>query len=151
MIREVCLDANILVACLTPEPQQAACLRLMDYLYTEQIVLMAPALIVFEVSSSLQRKFLGREVTKKTYQQALNLFFELPLFLQWQDHLLKKAAEFARRLHFKNIYDTSYLALACNRGIPLITLDKELLRKGRSVCPDIETVQSFLVRSSHPR
>ncbi len=141
---EVCLDANIFVASLTREPAQESCLELMQHIEQHQSALFEPALLVFEVTSSFRKKQLRGELNGAEAERGLEIFFNLPLLLQWQDFLMQKSIRFAEQLKFKNTYDSAYLAVAETRGIPLVTLDAELQAKGKRLYRDIYTPEQFL-------
>ena len=143
MSHDICLDANVFLACLTPEAAQQDCLNLMERAEGRGMYFFEPALVLYEVASSLHRKVQRQEMTVKALEAALDLFFQLPLLLQWQAPLMKKAASMARRLRLTTSYDCSYLALAENRRIPLITLDQDLQKKGRHLYPQVFGVVEF--------
>ena len=62
---------------------------------------------------------------------------------------LKEVMRLAGRLDL-TFYDASYLNLAKKMGIPLVTEDKELLKKARNISVEALNVDSFL-KSLHRR
>ncbi|OGP14277.1 MAG: hypothetical protein A3I75_06705 [Deltaproteobacteria bacterium RIFCSPLOWO2_02_FULL_50_16] len=141
---EACLDANVFVSCLTPEEDHEESLQLVKILSEQDVSLFEPSLVIFEVVSVLRRKVLLKEITQIQMDKAVDLFFQLPLLLQWQDYILKKAGRFSRKLGLKNVYDSSYLAVAQAREIPLITLDKDFHKKGQKVYKNLFSVREYL-------
>lgn len=143
-VAEICLDANVFVASLTHEPDQEACLELMNRLDVDQTALFEPALLVFEVTSSLRKKQALGNLLPDEAEEGLGIFFNLPLLLQWQDFLMKKSLQISNQLRLKNAYDSCYLAVAMTREIPLVTLDLEFKKKAQSHYKKIFTVEEFL-------
>lgn len=143
MLTDICLDANIFLSCFTSEASQEDCLALIQRAEARMINFYEPALVIYEVTSSLHRKVQRQELIARDAEQALELFFQLPLLLQWQQNLMTKAAAFARRLKLETSYDCSYLAVAENRNIPLVTQDDELYKKGKRLYPQVFTVTEF--------
>lgn len=143
-VAEICLDANVFVASLTHEPDQEVCLELMNRLDLAQTALFEPALLVFEVTSSLRKKQVLGNLLPDEAEEGLGIFFNLPLLLQWQDFLMKKSLQISNQLRLKNAYDSCYLAVAMTREIPLVTLDLEFKKKAQSYYKKIFTVEEFL-------
>lgn len=147
MTYEICLDANIFTSALTSEPSSDLSLTLLRRLDKLKADYFEPALIIYEVGSSFQKKVLNKDLSRQEAQRSLDSFLQFPLLLQWQDYHMRKAAQFAKTLRLKNIYDASYLAVAESREIPLVTLDYDFYKKGRKVYKNIFTVENFLKRS----
>lgn len=144
MIHEVCLDANVFVSCFSAERDHDLCLNLLSLLRERDFVFYEPALVGFEVTSVLRKKVFLGEMTKSEADKALNLFFEIPLLLQWQPHILSKALKQSHLAATKNAYDTSYLVVAMERNIPCVTLDDDFLKRSKKVFKKIHTVCNYL-------
>lgn len=144
MKKEICLDANIFISYLCHEDGYAICQQLFERLEKNEYSFFEPALILFEVSSVLQKKVLLKELTIKQHEQVYDFFLQFPLLLQWQDFLLKKSMNFARQLKLKNTYDMSYLAVAEHRHIPCVTLDKEFHKKAKKIYSNVHLASEFL-------
>jgi len=140
---DICLDANVLIACLTPEESQDECLELIQRAESRMLNFFEPALLLYEVSSTLHRKVRSGDITTKESMRALELVYQLPFLFQWQQSLMLLATEYARELKFDHAYDCSYLAVAAHRNIPLVTLDHELYKKGRRVYSQVFEVTEF--------
>jgi predicted nucleic acid-binding protein len=142
---EICLDANIFVAAMLPsEPHHEQAQSLLALLEDQDIPLFEPALVLFEVSSAIHRRRLLGELTDKEADKTADLFFQLPLLLQWQSFLIKQAVQIAVKLSCKRMYDFAYLSLAINRDIPLITLDEDLEKRGGKIYKKIHNPEDFL-------
>lgn len=131
---ETCLDANIFLAALDErEPHHGEAFDLLRAIESRDIILMEPAIVVFEVTSVLTRKSYRGELDEKQAAARVDYFSELPLLLQWQPGILKRSADLARRLHLRDAYDCFYLAVAEGRNIPLVTLDRGFLKKAKRI------------------
>lgn len=139
------MDANVFVAALDPrEPHFEDSINLIRVIRDRQIALYEPAVVLFEVASALHRKVTGGELLQKRLEPLIDLFFQLPLFLEWQVGLMKKSAQLAEEFSLKRIYDCSYLSIAIARKIPFITLDAEFSKKAIGLYRHIYTAKSFL-------
>lgn len=144
-MQELCLDASILVASVTPqEPGHQAAIELIQHILQHDIALFEPALVCFEVVSAVSRKNRAGDLTDDEASRVSDFLFQLPLLLQWQQDILERARRYARELSFKNIYDCTYLAVATGREIPLVTLDEELIVKGRRIFKQVYSPAEFL-------
>ena len=144
MKKEICLDANIFITYLCHEEGYSVCQQLFERLEMNEFTFFEPAMVLFEVSSVLQKKVLRKELTLKQHEQAYDFFLQFPLLLQWQDYLLRKSMSFASQLKLKNTYDMSYLAVAEHRHIPCVTMDQEFYKKAKKIYSNIHLASDFL-------
>lgn len=144
MQHAICLDANIFIAGLSHEPQGETSRQLLDRLLIDQTVMIEPGLVSFEVASVLRRKVVMNEMSEDHMKRALNYFLEFPIYMEWQNSLLFDACDAAVHLRQKNVYDPSYLAVAKMRYIPLVTLNAELLVRGKNYYQRIWSVEGYL-------
>ena len=143
---ELCLDANIFIEAMVPGGgDQDAALEVLKVVHENDIALYEPAVVVFETASAFHRKVLLGELTPEECDRLSDLFFQLPLLLQWQSSLLKKSAKLAAELSLPRLSDCAYLALASMREIPLVTLDEDLIKKGRKVYGRVQSPAAFLL------
>lgn len=143
--KELCLDANVFIsAMVVVEAAHEKALELFEVIDRHSVPLYEPAVVVFEFSQSLHRKREEGIVSQRLQDEILDFFFELPLLLQWQSSLIKRALASARNLSFRRTYDCAYLAVAMARDIPLVTEDQELLKKGRKIHRQLYSLDDFL-------
>lgn len=132
--QELCLDANIFVAALSPqEHHHKEALLLIQDIRIQTKTLYEPALVLYEVNMALYRKQRSGEMSTQDSEDLSEKFSQLPILFQWTPETTQLTHQLARQLSFTHIYDVSYLALAMMRNIPLVTFDEELLRKGKKV------------------
>ena len=58
--------------------------------------------------------------------------------------MITAATEYAASLSNPKMYDFTYVAVAKERDIPLVTLDQDLITKGRTIYSKIYTPAEFL-------
>lgn len=134
-LSEVCVDASVFVASLVPEENDhKEALAGMAIIRDQGVVLYEPAVVLFEVVGALHRKVKLGELKKEEADLGIDLFFELPMLLQWKADLLKSATRISSEMSYQHLYDSTYLAVAKVKKIPLLTLDKELIRRAKSLC-----------------
>lgn len=146
MIHEVCLDANFFISCFTRERDHDLCLNLLSVLLERDYVFFEPALVGFEVASTLRKKVFLKEITKSEAEDALEIFSDFPLLLQWQTPVLSKSLTHANHLGTKNTYDMSYLAVAIDRNIACVTLDEDFMKKAKKVYKKMYSVCDYVAR-----
>lgn len=143
--QEICLDANVFVTAMIPEEEgHEAALEVVKTTERQGIPLFEPALVLFEFASALHRKMVSGELYLEEKIKLLDHFLRLPLLLQWQPAVMKETARLAADLGFKTVYDCAYLAVASLRVIPLITMDAEIVKKGRKIFGQIYSPKNFL-------
>lgn len=143
--KALCLDANIFVSALDPkENSHREAVELLTYIQKEGIPLYEPEVILFEVGTALHRKTVLKELRDSEADSLMNIFFRYPLIFQWESFLVRRASRIAKILHERGMADSYYLALAEKKKIPLVTLDQELIKKGRNVLPTIYSPAEFL-------
>jgi predicted nucleic acid-binding protein len=141
----LCLDANVFVSALMPhEREHEDALCLLETVQEQGWALFEPAILPSEVVSNIHRKFMEGDISEHQREKAAELFFQLPLLLQWKPALMIQAIRIASELSLRRIYDCTYVAVAMKKRIPLVTLDRELLEKGKAVYPSLHTVEGFL-------
>lgn len=140
---EICLDANIILSCLCPDEDNPDGKEVIQYVISNGVSAWSPAVLNFEVAAALNKKEGLKLIREDHAMLILHHFFSLPIFLVWNDELLRNAIKLQKRAGM-TFNDTCYLALAMGRNIPLVTEDQDLLKKGRKIYKEIYSAQAFL-------
>lgn len=143
MSENICLDANIFIAYFSPDEHNIFVAQLFEKLTEKDFLISVPALTSFEVFNILTKKEVKKEIANGVTLEALKIYLSLPLLLFWKEDLLKEAIRLQKQ-GIRTFYDASYLALSLLRDIPLITEDKELLKKGKKFYPGIFSPKEWI-------
>jgi predicted nucleic acid-binding protein len=122
----VCIDANLIVRTLVPDnfSQEAEAL-LARWLKTETL-LIAPALLAYEVTSTLRWMVHQGRLLPERGDQAFAYFQRMDIRLVHRQAIFPLAWELARQFNRPRAYDTAYLAVAQLNGCEFWTADKRL-------------------------
>ena len=118
----LCIDASILVRCLTRESGNDRALLWLRSRIREELV--APAFLPLEFGSALLHKLSGGQMTPMECQEALSLFEKLGIRYDHDPHIMRRAFELSLTLAQPTVYDTAYLAVAEKHECELWTLDR---------------------------
>jgi predicted nucleic acid-binding protein len=131
----VIVDASVILSAFFPEEHQAQAQALIRHHLSGQVCLVAPTLLIYEVTNGVLQAIRRQRVTDQEGEALLASVKYLSISLE--------PVEGARVLHLarrfdRSAYDAAYLALAEARQEPLITGD---LRLYRAVHTHLEWVQ----------
>lgn len=142
MMEDVCIDANVLIKIYAPDENKID-ESLLEKITVEDLIIWAPGIICFEFAHVLGRKSRLQYIHPDEQQRALQKFFDLHLILMWNEELIKLSTDIQLD-GVRSLYDASYLAVALIKDIPLITNDKEILKKGKKIHDQIYSVAQWM-------
>jgi len=122
----VCVDASIVLRYVL-QPENAPVQKLWQSWVSDEISLVAPTLLFYEVTNGLYQQQRNQVLSAETIWQTLELSLELPITLVSEANLHLKAREVAMRYNLPATYDAHYLALAEWMEIDLWTADSRLI------------------------
>ena len=122
----VCVDASLIIRTLVPGPLTDRALSLLEMWRRENTTLVAPALLAFEVTSTLRRYVHLKRVSPAHGEKAFETFLRINIRLSHQRGIFPLAWRLAKQLDRPRAYDTAYLALAQLRGCEFWTADERL-------------------------
>lgn len=126
MKSSVCVDANLIVRTLIPGPLTENALSFLGALGREYSALVAPALLAFEVTSTLRRLVFLEQITPTQGEEAFESFLEMDIRLSHQRSIFPLAWQLAKQFNLPRAYDSAYLALAQLRNCEFWTGDERL-------------------------
>jgi predicted nucleic acid-binding protein len=119
----VVIDASVILAVLTSEPERAAIVKI-----TQEANLIAPASVHWEVGNALSALIKRRRLTLAQARDAIQGYLRIPIRFVEVD--LSECLELAAS-HNLYAYDAYLLACARSQRTPLLSLDKALLRAAK--------------------
>lgn len=122
----VCIDASIILK-YALRPDDSPIQELWQSWVSEEIHLVAPTLLFYEVTNGLYQQQKYNILSPETIWQMLEASLELPITLVNEANLHLKAREIAVRYNLSATYDVHYLALAEWMDIELWTADQRLV------------------------
>jgi predicted nucleic acid-binding protein len=108
----VCVDANIVVKLVVPEPDRPLALALWGKWLNEDREIVAPYLFSFEVTSAIWRKAKRDLMTVEEAKEAVRAALMLGVRLLHPSSISLTAFDLAARFSRPAAYDAHYLALA---------------------------------------
>lgn len=126
MSRMVCVDASFIVALLVAEKYTAPATALCKAWLDDDLCILAPALLGYEVTSALYRKVVQKAIELESSQSALRQFLAMDIESTHLPEIHVKATALAEQFNRPNTYDAHYLAVADHFACPLWTADERL-------------------------
>jgi predicted nucleic acid-binding protein len=121
------LDASILIQTLVREKYTDIALKLVSMLKA----IYVPSLILYEIGNALVILTRKNFITKEDAIRKFNYINSIPT-LNIKEIEFNKAIDIAIELDI-TLYDASYLDLAFEAEAPLVTADRELYEKGKTM------------------
>ena len=108
----VCVDASVIISLVTPENQSLKTLNLWAKWMQEDICVVAPLLLKYEVTSALRRKVVRGIMSYEDARRSLETVSSLDIEFFDQSELSLRAYDMASRFNLPTAYDAYYLAVA---------------------------------------
>lgn len=122
----VCVDASIVLR-RALQPDDDAIKELWQSWVEDEVRLVAPTLLFYEVTNGLYQQQRNKVLSPETIGKALELALDLPINLINEANLHLRAREIAMEYNLPATYDAHYLALAEWMDIDLWTADMRLI------------------------
>lgn len=124
----VVVDASIALKWVIDESDSDTAEALLAMWNNEEIVMLAPILLVYEVANILYQNVRKGKITLRRAKEALEeiLLIGLELDFSQDPALAMRAMELAAQYNLPAVYDPQYLALAESKGCEFWTADTRL-------------------------
>ena len=122
----VVVDASLAVKWGLPEPYTQQAFELADRWANDETQLIAPCLILAEITNAIYKRVNRREMDLSIARQALHTVLEFGIEIREEPGLSERVLELAHALKMSTTYDAHYLALAEKYGCDLWTGDRRL-------------------------
>ena len=127
----VCIDASIVLRYVLM-PDDAPIKTVWQTWVKDEINLVAPSLLFYEVTNGLYQQQRNKYLSPETIWKTLELSLDLPITLVNEKNLHLRAREIAMQYNLPASYDAHYLALAEWMDIELWTADMRLVKAVQS-------------------
>lgn len=125
-VRSLVIDSSVAVKWFTQEAGTEAALKLRASVLSGKCRLEAPDLLLYELANALRfNPRLDADDVKLAIGSLINMGIS---FHPAGDALLVRAVDLAFRCRM-TVYDSSFIALADIRGLPLVTADEKLIER----------------------
>jgi predicted nucleic acid-binding protein len=142
MSQMICVDASFVLKLVLDEAESERVHALWADWLGQEITLIAPCHLAFEVTSVIRNHVYRREISAQAGQMALDAFLAQEIELRHPSDLEVRAWELAQQYNWPTAYDASYLALAESVGCDLWTADGRLVRAVGAALPWLKSVIS---------
>ena len=136
----VVVDASLATMWAIPEPFSARSLELAEEWAGNATGLLAPCLLISEVTNAVYKRVVRRELTLVEAQHALDIVLGFSIEIREEPGLAHRAMEWASRLRQPAAYDMQYLALAELNRCECWTGDQRFFRAARVTAPWVRWV-----------
>ena len=123
-IKKVVIDASVILARLLPDEKASKEIGdLYDEFLEKKVDFVAPNLLSYEVANALRSAVRQKRITEGLAEEMLSLFLALPIEFEEISFVETLRLAIEKKL---SGYDASYVWLAKEKGIKLVSLDKRL-------------------------
>ena len=140
MALRVCVDASVAVKLLVQERYSDRAAFLWRGWIEDDTERIVPSFFPFEVTSTIRRKYLRKQLTEEEAEEAFNTFATLDFVVVKPKGLLREAWDMAKELRLPTLYDTAYLALAKLCDCEFWTADEVLINSLRGKFPWVKWI-----------
>jgi predicted nucleic acid-binding protein len=139
----ICVDANMVVKLVIPEPDRPLALALWERWLGEDREIVAPYLFAFEVTSAIWRKAKRGLINVKEAREAIREALMLGVHLLHPSNISLRAFDLAARFNRPAAYDAHYLALAEMMEGEFWTADEKLYNAVQEDFPNIRWLGDY--------
>lgn len=136
------VDASLAVMWAVPEPNSERALALASRWAEKGTRLLAPCLLLAEVTNALHKRIIRRELDHAAAQAALRIVLRFAIEIREEPGLPARALELAHRLGRPTTYDCHYLALAERHRCELWTGDQRFFNAVKGSMPIVRWIGS---------
>jgi predicted nucleic acid-binding protein len=141
---EQVIDASVAVKWVVKgEPFRRQAQHLLRDAGLNDIQLIGPPLLEYEIESILQLQLHSGRATATMVDNSLNAFYATGIQIITHPQMVQRARTIARRFQQDRIYDSLYCALADLRACPFWTADKRFYDAVRRKLPFVKYLANY--------
>jgi predicted nucleic acid-binding protein len=125
----ICVDASLVLAFLLPEEDFTVQASSLFARWREtQETMIAPALLAFEVLSSIRLAVYSSRIDADTGDGSFAVFRQMPIEIRNPEGLWDRCWDIGKAMNTPRLYDASYLALGDIEGCDVWSADRRFVR-----------------------
>jgi predicted nucleic acid-binding protein len=140
--KEVTVDASLAAKWAMPEVYTQQALALVSQWAREETWVIAPCLLLTEVTNAFYKRVLRGEMAVKAAVEALHVVMGFGIEIWEETGLHSRALELSHQLKRPSTYDCHYLALAESHDCPLWTGDERFYNAVKKEFPLVRWIGS---------
>jgi predicted nucleic acid-binding protein len=140
----VCVDASLVLKWLVPEEGSEEALSLYRVWRKNDIGLVAPGLIDYEVGTALRQKVVRGLLRSEDLYPVFDFYKRLDLMIFHLTDLVSQAVAAAAALEQPTIYDVSYLLIAKQQGIDFVTADERFFKAAHQLFSQVHYYKDLI-------
>lgn len=134
----ICIDTSFVVRLITISPAtNPTYSALWQQWLDAETTLVAPSLLLYEVTNALYRYVVANTLTLEESSQLLQVVFTLPIAFHQDNELHQRSLILTQSNNLPATYDTHYLALAERLNAELWTCDRRFFNRVHPTFPQI--------------
>ena len=145
MIKFVVIDASLAAMWAIPEAHTDQALNLANKWARENTLLIAPCLMLAEVTNAFYKRVIRREVDLKTAIEALNVVLEFGIEIREEKGLHSLAMELSHRLGRPTTYDYHYLAMAAIHNCEFWTGHQRFYNSVKKIMHQVKWIGNYVI------
>ncbi len=141
----VVVDSSIAVSWLLEDSNSHVAQELLDEWIDNEIIILAPALLAYEVTNIIHQNVRRRKITIERAREILTGFFETEVTFDkaQSDSMSQRALELVHQFSLPATYDAYFLALAEREECELWTEDKRLKNAVKGKLPWVRSLEDY--------
>lgn len=144
MSKIVVIDASLAAMWAVPEVYSNQALALANQWAQEHTRLIAPCLMLTEVTNAFYKRIVRREVDLATGIAALHVVLEFAIEIREEPGLHSRAMELSHELKRPTTYDCHYLALAEIHNCELWTGDERFYNSVKEIMHQVKWIGNYV-------
>jgi predicted nucleic acid-binding protein len=144
----VCVDASLIIRTLVPDAFSQEAEALLARWQQAATTLIAPALLAFEVTSTVRRMVYQKALSPTRADEVFAQFQRISIRLSHRKAIFPLAWALAKQFNRPRAYDTAYLALAQLNHCAFWTADEKLYNAVKGALPWVNWVGNYALEGN---
>lgn len=144
MSKTVVVDTNFALKWVLDEKDSRIAIALLEEWKSEKITVLAPTLLIYEVSNILHRGMRAKKISNDIAQRGIHLILRIVVLVSPNEPAIYlRAMALSERFGLPAAYDAQYVALAEREGCELWTEDMKLYRAVHSELDWVKNLSDY--------